>query len=53
MSSPQESLIHEATPLFRLIDSIDKFVAEHQSSYTYTRRKRVLLGSDPNAGEGR
>jgi hypothetical protein len=36
MSSPQESLIHEAASLFRLVDSVDTFVAEHQSAYTYT-----------------
>ena len=36
MPSPQESLIHEAASLFRLVDSVDRFVAEHQSEYTYT-----------------
>ena len=36
MSSPQESLIHEAASLFRLVDSVDTFVAEHQSAYSYT-----------------
>jgi hypothetical protein len=36
MQSPQDSLTHEAAALFRLVDSIDRFVAEQQNSYTYT-----------------
>lgn len=44
MSGPQDSLIHEATSLFRLIDSVDRFVAEHQSVYTYTDATESFLG---------
>jgi hypothetical protein len=36
MRSPRDSLIHEAAALFRLVDSIDRFVAEHQNSFSYT-----------------
>ncbi len=44
MPNAQESLIHEATSLFRLVDSVDRFVAEHQSSYTYTHATESFLG---------
>jgi hypothetical protein len=43
MRSPQESLIHDAAALFQLVDSVDKFVAEHQSTYTYTDATEAFL----------
>jgi hypothetical protein len=43
MRSPQESLIHEAAALFRLVESVDKFVAENQSTYTYTDATEAFL----------
>ena len=36
MRKLQDSLIHEAASLFRLVDSIDRFVAEQRYRYTYT-----------------
>lgn len=43
MQSPEDSLIHEASALYRLVDSIDRFVAEQQSSYTYTDSTEALF----------
>ena len=36
MPSPRDSLIHEATSLYRLVDSINRLVAEHESIFAYT-----------------
>jgi hypothetical protein len=36
MPSPQNSLIHEATSVFRLVESIDRYVAEHENLFAYT-----------------
>jgi hypothetical protein len=36
MPSSADSLIHEATSLYRLVDSIDRLVAEHESIFAYT-----------------
>lgn len=36
MPSFQDSLIHEATSLYRLVDSINRLVAEHESIFTYS-----------------
>ena len=35
MQSLRDSLIHDATFLFRFVDSIERFVAEHESQFTY------------------
>src|ERR1700681_3954553 len=43
MPSPQESLIHEATSLFRLVDPVDRFVAERQGAFTYTEETESFL----------
>jgi hypothetical protein len=36
MPSSQDSLIHEATSLFRLVEAIDRSVAEHENLFAYT-----------------
>lgn len=36
MPSPRDSLIHEATALYRLVDSIDRLVADHESVFAYS-----------------
>ena len=36
MQSFQNGLIHDATFLFRFVDSIDRFVAERESQFTYS-----------------
>jgi hypothetical protein len=43
MQSSQDSLIHEATSLFRLVESIDRFVAEHEGLYSYTEATQRLF----------
>jgi hypothetical protein len=43
MQSSQDSLIHEATSLFRLVDSIDRFVAEHEDLFSYTEATQALF----------
>jgi len=40
MQDAQGSLIHEATSLFRLVESIDRFVGEHGNLYAYTSATR-------------
>ena len=35
MQSVRDGLIHDATFLFRFVDSIERFVAEHESQFTY------------------
>jgi hypothetical protein len=40
MQDAQSSLIHEATSLFRLVESIDRFVGEHGNLYAYTPATR-------------
>ena len=40
MPSSQDSLIHEATSLFRLVESIDLFVTENENIYAYTEATR-------------
>lgn len=51
MQGSQDSLIHEAAALFRLVDSIDRFVAEHQNSYTYTDSTEIFFRSIRTAAE--
>ena len=36
MPIARNSLIHEATSLYRLVDSIDRLVAEHEGSFAYS-----------------
>jgi hypothetical protein len=36
MPNLHEGLIHEAAALFRLVDSVAKFIAEHRNTYSYT-----------------
>ena len=43
MRSPQDSLIHEATSLFRLVDSIDQFVAERENLFAYTEASQTFF----------
>jgi len=43
MQSPQDRLIHEATSLFRLVESIDRSVAEHEGLYSYTEATQGLF----------
>lgn len=43
MQDPQGSLIHEATSLFRLVESIDRFVGEHENLYAYTLATRQFF----------
>lgn len=35
MQSVRDGLIHDATSLFRFVDSIDGFIAEHETQFTY------------------
>lgn len=35
MPSLRNSLIHEATSLYEFVDSVDRFVAEHEDLFTY------------------
>jgi hypothetical protein len=35
MQSVRDGLIHDATSLFRFVDSIDRFIAEHETQFTY------------------
>jgi hypothetical protein len=43
MQSPQDRLIHEATSLFRLVESIARFVAEQEGLYSYTEATQSLF----------
>lgn len=43
MQSSQDSLIHEATSLFRLVESIDRFVAEHENLFAYTEASQAFF----------
>jgi len=43
MPSPQDSLKHEATSLYRLVDSIDRLVSEHESILAYTDATQIFF----------
>jgi hypothetical protein len=43
MQSPQDSLIQEATSLFRLVESVDRFVAEHENLFAYTEATQAFF----------
>jgi hypothetical protein len=45
MQSPERHLIHEATSLYRLIESIDQFVAEHENLFAYTDATEMFFKS--------
>ena len=43
MQSAPDRLIQEADSLFRLVESIDRFVAEHEGLYSYAEATRSLF----------
>jgi hypothetical protein len=51
MPSLRDSLIHEATSLYRLVDSIDRLVAEHKSIFTYTLATQDFFSEIRNYAE--
>jgi hypothetical protein len=43
MERVQDSLIHDATALFRFVDSIQAFIAEHEAQFTYNDATESFL----------
>ena len=43
MQNPPAELVHEATSLFRLVESIDRFVSEHEFLFAYSEANRAFF----------